>query len=208
MSAAARRLGVASARAIAVIGALYVGTIALWLGRERTPAEPIGDPYLAVMEVLTILSAAALVGFVVAARAVAVPGRERAARGMPVAGILAAVVTTAVHAINLAVVRPLWRAGRLPDYRLVWPSALFAIEYVAWDLLVGLTMVLASVALAGRPEGVAACRAFRLGGIACLAGFAGPLSGAMRLQNVAVAGYALVLPVAALLAVRRFRAES
>jgi hypothetical protein len=45
-----------------VVGGLYLIVIAAWLSREQTPTEPIGDPYLAVMEGLTIVSAVAVVG--------------------------------------------------------------------------------------------------------------------------------------------------
>ncbi|MDH5271397.1 MAG: hypothetical protein OEY32_15895, partial [Candidatus Krumholzibacteria bacterium] len=65
-SPTAHRLGIASAIGIFGIGVCYVAVIALWMIIEATPREPIGDPYLAVMEVLTILSALALAGLVIA----------------------------------------------------------------------------------------------------------------------------------------------
>ncbi len=98
----------------------------------------------------------------------------------------------AVHFVQLTAVRQLWRAGRFGDYRLVWPSPLFAVEYFVWDILVGLTMGLAGFALAGGPLAVHARRALLIGGVLCLVGTAGPLSGWMLVQNVAVLGYAVV----------------
>lgn len=203
-----RRLGTGSALALVVVGVLYVATIALWLVVEATPLEPIGDPYLAVMEVLTIVSALALVGLVVAIRRVA--HRERSTLGVAtlLVGIAAAVVTIAVHFVQLTAIRQLWRVGELPDYRLVWPSAILAVEYFAWDILVGATMVLISFALAGGPWSVAARRTMLSGGVLCLAGVVGPASGQMLLQNIAVTGYAIFLPIGCALLVRVLRAPA
>src|SRR3972149_67324 len=62
----ARRLGIVSSTGILVVGILYAAVITLWLIIEATPREPIGDPYLAVMELLTMVSAFALLGLVIA----------------------------------------------------------------------------------------------------------------------------------------------
>ncbi len=202
----ARRLGFVSATGILVVGIFYVAVIALWLVVEGTPREPIGDPYLAVMEVLTILSALALLGLVIALWFLADSTRRVPALAALAIGSLAAGLTMAVHFVQLSAVRQLWRAGRAADYRLVWPSPLFAVEYFVWDVLVGLTMVAVALALAGGAGRGHARRAFLIGGVLCLAGVSGPLSGRMVLQNIAVAGYAVVFPIAAALAARVFRA--
>ena len=59
-------------------------------------------------------------------------------------GTLAVGCTLAVHFVQLTAVRQLWSTGARGDYRLIWPSDLFAVEYLAWDLLIGLSLVLAS----------------------------------------------------------------
>ena len=147
----ARRLGIASAIGIVVVGILYVAVITLWLIIEGTPREPIGDPYLALMEVLTMASAVALFGLVLAIWCFADAGRRLQALAALVVGTLAVGLTMPVHFVQLTAVRQLWRAGRLVDYRLVWPSALFAVEYFVWDILVGITMLSAGFAVAGGP---------------------------------------------------------
>jgi hypothetical protein len=204
-SANARRVGIASASGIAVVGALYLAVIGSWLVIEATPGEPIGDPYLAGMELLTIVSAVAVLGFSIAVSLFVDTHRRVFGLAVAALGSLAAGATIAVHFVQLTAVRQLWRSGNLADYRLVWPSILFAVEYSAWDVLLGLTMVAASFALAGEPRAAWPRRAFLLGGILCLVGIAGPLSGRMVLQNIAVFGYAVVLPVASLLTARLFK---
>jgi hypothetical protein len=73
-------------------------------------------------------------------------------------------------------------------------------------LLIGLALVVASSVFLGgrtsRPAGLALLSS----GVLCIAGLAGPLSGRMILQSIAVVGYALVLPFAAALVGRVFRA--
>ena len=201
----ARRLGIASAIGIFGIGVCYVAVIALWMIIEATPREPIGDPYLAVMEVLTILSALALLGLVIALWFFADAPRRVPALAALVTGSLAAGLTMTVHFVQLTAVRQLWRAGHLPDYRLVWPSTLFAVEYFAWDVLVGIMMVSIGLTLKNEPTATPARRAFLIGGALCLLGTIGPLSGRMLLQNISVLGYAIMLPIAGGLMARVFR---
>jgi hypothetical protein len=192
--------------AVLIVGILYVAVITLWLFIESTPRDPIGDPYLAVMEVFTIASALALVGLVAAIWCFAGAAHRLVALATLAIGTLAASLTMAVHFVQLTAIRQLWRTGRLDDYRLVWPSPLFALEYFVWDVLVGFTLLGMSFAIAGGAGAEPARRALLIGGVLCLAGVAGPLSGRMFLQNVAVLGYAVVFPIAAALTARMFRA--
>jgi hypothetical protein len=201
----ARSLGIGSSIAILAIGILYAAVITLWLIIEAAPSEPIGDPYLAIMEVLTMTSAAAFLGLVIAVWCFADDARRLPALTALVSGSLAVGFTMAVHFVQLTAIRQLWRAGRLSDYRLVWPSAVFAVEYFAWDVLVGASMVAAGFALAGSPAGVRARLCLLTGGMLCLVGATGPLSGRMVMQDIAVFGYAVVLPIAGALTVRLFR---
>jgi hypothetical protein len=181
---------------VTAIGIVYMGVIMLWLWIESSPTDPIGDPYLAFMEALTIGSALALGGLVAAFYAwSAAPERIYALLALG-AGWSAATLTIAVHFVQLTAVRQMQRAGAIADDRLVWPSQLFAVEYVAWDLLIGLTMICLSTVCTGSPAARRARWSYRIGGLLCLVGSAGPLTGWMPIQNVALAGYGLLLPLA------------
>ena len=193
-----------SAIAILVIGMLYVGTILLWIVVAATPREPIGDPFLAVMEVLTIASALALLGVALAIACYADHERRVHAVTSLVFAALAAGLTMAVHFVQLTAVRQLWHANAITDYRLIWPSALLAVEYLVWDLLIGLMMICGSFVFKAPGHARRAQVAMVVGGLLCVAGLAGPLSGQMILQNIGVIGYAVVLPVAAVFIARTF----
>jgi hypothetical protein len=201
----ARCLGICSSIGILAIGILYAAVITLWVIIEAAPREPIGDPYLAVMEGLTMASAGAFLGLIIAVWCFAGAPHRLPALTALVIGTLAVGLTMAVHFVQLTATRQLWRAGRLSDYRLVWPSVVFAVEYFAWDILVGVSMVTAGFALAGGPTAVRARRSLLIGGMLCLVGATGPISGRMFMQNVAVLGYAVVLPIAGALTAHLFR---
>ncbi|MFN8582641.1 MAG: hypothetical protein U0163_16905 [Gemmatimonadaceae bacterium] len=205
-STRSRRLGIMAGVGILAVGVLYIATIGAWLVAKASPRDPIPDPYLAVMEVLTMCSALLLFGFVVSVWCFADEQHRVSALAALVSGSAAAVLTSAVHFVQLTAIRQLWRLGRLEDYRLIWPSPLFAVEYFAWDVLVGLTMVFSAIAIAGTPQAATARRALLAGGILCVLGVTGPLSGLMLLQNAGLLGYGVVLPVAAALVAQVFRA--
>lgn len=207
-SSSTRRLGIASALTIAVVGVLYLVVIISWLLIEASPSDPIGDPYLAAMEVLTIISAFAVVGFAISVLCFVGVRNRLLAAGALISALLAAGLTTTVHFVQLTAVRQLWRFGDISDYRLVWPSLIFAVEYFAWDILIGLFMVFTGWALSRAQDHSSGHRAFITGGVLCLIGVVGPISGQMLLQNVAVLGYAVFLPLAAFLASSMFKSST
>jgi len=197
------RLGALSCGVVAVVGLMYLAVIGAWIVMVDSPADPIGDPYLRVMEILTILSALGISGWVVAEALEATPASRRFTVAALGAGVSASVLTITVHFVQLTAIRQMWRAGAVADYRLIWPSSLFAVEYVAWDFFMGLTMILLGLARRAdrSPRGGGV---LLLGGCLCLLGLAGPVTGRMSLQNVAVVGYGVLLPLAAFRSVQRF----
>lgn len=194
------RLGFRSAVAIAVIGLSYAIVLAIGMARHGMD-EPIVDPILAVMEVLTIISALPIVMLMIAIRRRAAVRRKHLATAALVLAVLFACVTTAVHLLELTSVREAGRGG------LVWPSISYAAELLAWDVLLGVALLFAAAALGGGGAERAARRGSRICGALCLAGTVGPLVGNMKLQLIGVFGYAVVLPVAAVLLARMFACE-
>lgn len=200
--AAARRITMASAAVTVALGAAYVATFVTWLVRVRTPAEPVGDPYLALMEGLTILAALALLGlFAGLHRLLATAHAPRLgwATGLWALGTL---LTLGVHSLQLTLVRDGWRAGTEPDYRLLWPSTSLAVEYAAWDLCLGVALLLAAGPCGSRRATRGAGRLFAVAGGLCLAALSGPLTGHIALNLLALVGYGVLLPVGAALLVR------
>lgn len=193
----AQRLGYWSSVALVGVGVAYVFALAAGFARHGL-TEPITDPILAVMEVLTLLSAIPVVTLVAALHDRAAPEHRATSLVALVFAALFAGLTCTVHFVELTAARQLGGGG------LVWPSRAYAAELLAWDVFLGLALLFAAPALRGGGPERAAQRAMLACGALCLAGTVGPLVGNMRLQLVGVFGYAVVLPVACVLLARVF----
>lgn len=192
-----QRLGFWSSVVLVGIGVAYVVVLSAGFIRHGF-REPIGDPVLAIMEALTLLSAPALVTLMVAIH-------DRAAQERKVYGLaalafatLCAGTTSVVHFVELTAVRQVSAGG------IVWPSRVYAAELLAWDLFLGLALVFAARVFTGGEAERTVRRVLLVCGLLCLVGTAGPVVGNMRLQLAGVLGYAGLLPVAAFLLARLF----
>lgn len=186
-----------------VIGAAYA--VALGVGYMRYGLRaPITDPLLAVMEVLTLLSAPALVVLMTALHACTPPERRIFSTLAVVFSGAFAALTTGVHFVELTALRQLGTAS------IAWPSAAYALELLAWDGFLGLALVCAAAAIPHDTHVRSARtddqlrRCLSASGALCLAGLAGPAFGRMQWQFVGVFGYAVVLPLSCYRLAQRF----
>ena len=195
------RLGSLSGTMLVAVGVAYAMVLGGGFTRHGL-SEPITDPILAVMEFLTLASVLPLLLLAVACLLIAPESRR-------VWGILAvcfaamfAAATSGVHVVELTAGRQLGSAG------LVWPSATYAVELLAWDLFLGLALLFMAAALNPQDAPPMLRRIVRLTGALCIAGLIGPVLGNMRLQLVGVFGYAVMLPVSAFSLARWFRTRA
>jgi hypothetical protein len=194
------RLGHGSAVAMFLIGIAYVVTLAIGFAVHGF-AEPIVDPILAIMEVLTLMSAPPMVVIMAAIHGYASEDRKIFALIALAFTVLFAGMTSAVHFVELTALRQLGVGG------IVWPSPVYAVELLAWNLFLGLALLFAALVFdGGGPERVVRRNLLISGGL-CVAGTAGPAIGNMRLQLVGVLGYAGVLPVVCFMLARLFRSN-
>jgi hypothetical protein len=194
------RLGQGAAVAAFAIGLAYAVTLAVGFSVHGLK-EPIVDPILAIMEVLTLLSAPPLLILMAAVHDYAAADRKLYGMVALAFAILFAGGTTAVHFVELTARRQTGSAG------IVWPSTAYAVELLSWDVFLGLALVFAAAVFDGGRLERRVRGGLLLGGVLCLAGGVGPLVGNMRLQLIGVAGYAGVLPVVCLLLAVLFRHE-
>lgn len=185
---------------VAVVGAAYLVVLGIGITSAGS-SRPIGDPVLALMEILTLCSALPLVGLMAAMHADMPPARRLLSLLALVFTSLFAGITSVVHFVGLTAERQLGRGA------IVWPSPAYAAELLAWDLFLGIALVLSGLGFdaAGPQRGVR--RALLGAGVLCLLGTIGPVVGDMRLQRLGVIGYGVVLPVACVLLVRQYRAR-
>ena len=181
-----------------LVGICYVAVLMVGIAAEGL-SEPIADPTLAVMEVLTLLSAILIV-VVMGAIYESAGAAQRTVGVVALAfAVLMAGLTSAVHFVALT-------SGRQTGFTVLqWPSTLYAVELLAWDVFLGLSLLFAGFAFRDRPHGVAVRRLLLLAGTLALLGTAGPITGDMALQRIGILGYGGVLPVAALLLAKYFQ---
>ena len=194
----AKRLGAWSAIAVFCIGIAYLVTLAIGFTVHGLN-DPIGDPILAVMEVLTLMSALAMVVLMAAIHDQAPTNRRIHGVVALAFTVLLAGITSAVHFVELTAVRQAGSGG------IVWPSRAYAVELLAWDLFLGLALLFAAAVFEGPGLERGVRRGLLVSGGLCVAGIVGPAVGNMRLQLVGVLGYAVVLPVVCYMLAKLFR---
>lgn len=194
------RLGRWSAAAVCLIGVAYVVTLAAGFAAHGL-AEPIVDPILAIMEVLTLMSAPLMVVVMAAIHGYASVNRKMYGLIALAFTTLFAGTTSVVHFVELTALRQLGSGG------IVWPSAVYALELLAWDVFLGLALLFAAQVFDGDGLERSVRRGLLVTGLLCVAGIIGPAVGNMRLQLVGVFGYAGVLPVVCFMLTRLFRSD-
>jgi hypothetical protein len=111
--------------------------------------------------------------------------------------LVAAGLTMTVHVVELVVARRVEPGAvsgfaRLFDFE--WPSMLYAVDVVAWDLLLGLSLLFGAAVFTGHRY-----RAVRWGlllsAVLCLVGLVGPATGVMAWRGLGILGYVVVFPV-------------
>ncbi len=104
------RLGLWSSTAVVGIGVAYAFTLAIGFARHGL-REPITDPVLAVMEILTVLSALPVVTLMAAVHDRAAPDRKVYGLTALAFATLCAGATSAVHFVELTAARQLGGGG-------------------------------------------------------------------------------------------------
>ena len=194
------QLGRWSSLAVFFVGVAYIVALAIGFATAGL-SKPIADPLLAIMELLTLLSALLLLVMMAALHGRAPEDRKTVSSLAFAFMILTVGVTTAVHFVDLTSSR------QMGMFLLAWPSTAYALELLAWDVFLGCSLVFAAFTFdsSGREKQVR--RGLLVCGALCLLGAVGPAAGNMRLQLVGVFAYGAVLPIVCLLVSRVFNAD-
>jgi hypothetical protein len=209
-TATARRLGIFSATATFILIFAYAVTLVMGLMSLESPQEPIGNPMFTILEVLIIIMMPAMVALMVAVHAWApMHAKTLSLTSVVFMGLLAG-LTCSVHFVILTLSRQpkFTEQSWLPlVLSFNWPSVVYALDILAWDVFFALSMLFAAPVFRGSRL-AAWIRALMIAsGVLALAGLSGVVVGHMQLRNIGIVGYVGVfLAVAALLAVLFFRA--
>lgn len=201
-SVGARRIGILSALGVAVLCPLYATALVAGLLSLPTPQDAIGDPFFSVLEILILLLAPLMVVLAAAMHAWA-PGTSKVYALLSLVFMsLLAVTTCSVHFVILTVSRDAAVAA-LPSAPLFlafrWPSVVYALDILAWDVFFGLSVLFAACIFEGSRLTKLIRGLLSLSGLLAFAGLSGVVSGNMQLRNIGIIGYVGVFPVAAAL---------
>jgi hypothetical protein len=207
----ARRFGLYSAAATAVLLVAYAVTLALGLLSLESPDQPIGDPMFTILEILIILTMPAMVALMVAVHAWAPTRAQTLSLTAAVFMGLLAGVTCCVHFVVLTVSHHAAFAGQswlplLMGWK--WPSVVYALDILGWDVFFPLSMFFAALVFSGSRLAAWIQWLMIASGVLALAGLSGVAFGDMQLRNIGIVGYVGVfLVVTALLAALFYRTE-
>ena len=133
-SAETRRFGIAAVGLVCGLNLTYAVVLVLGLRSSRSPEDPIGDPYFALMEILILPIAPSLVAMMAAVHSYAPPAYNVfSLSALVFAGMLAG-ITSCVHIVVLTVGREV-SAADVPSLPLFfefrWPSVIYALDILA-----------------------------------------------------------------------------
>lgn len=204
----ARRLGLISAIATVVLVIAYAVTLVVGLLSLTSPQQPIGDPMFSILEVLIIVTMPAMVTLMIAVHAWAPMGTKTLSLTAVVFMGLLAGVTCSLHFVILTISHQAVFAGQswLPLMEFKWPSVVYALDILGWDVFFALSMLFAAPVFGGSKLTTWIRWSMISSGALALAGLSGVVVGDMQLRDIGIVGYVGVfLVVAVLLAVLFYR---
>jgi hypothetical protein len=205
----ARRIGIFSAVATFILLVAYATTLAVGLASLESPQEPVGDPMFSMLEILIIVVMPAMVALMAAVHAWSPPQvKTLSLTSVVFMGMLAG-LTCSLHFVVFTLSRQPAFAGQawLPLFlTFKWPSIVYALDILGWDVFFALSMLFAAPVFSGNRLAASIRVLMISSGALSLAGLSGVALGDMKLRNIGIAGYVGVfLVIAILLAVLFYR---
>jgi hypothetical protein len=192
-----RWIGMWSARVLAAFGVAYTVTMGVGFAAMGNLGKPLEDPYLAIIEVLILVMAPILVLLAVVIHACAPDGTKTYSMAALGWMLLLAGFTMTVHLVLLTVVRRIGPGaihgfGYLFNWH--WPSVLYGVDVVAWDIFFALALLFAAPVFHAAGH-VAVRNGLLLAGAMSLVGIIGPAVNHIALRQIGIIGYAVVWPI-------------
>jgi hypothetical protein len=197
-----RTLGAVAAWGAFSLGMIYLVTLGLGFLSLKSPQQPIGDPYFSILEILIILLMPAMVASMIVVHSYASPEDKGYSLAALAFMILVAGITCSEHFVILTVSRQIAATGFTWSplfFSFTWPSVVYALDILAWDLFFALSMLLAAPVFKGDPLENAVRYLMIASGVLSLLGIIGIPLANMNVRDIGIVGYAVVAPVVFLL---------
>ncbi|WP_066836108.1 hypothetical protein [Rufibacter ruber] len=194
-----QKIGQFTCLAVFILGMIYAATTLLGFLSLKSPAEPIGNPYFTIMEVLTILIAPLMAISMVAVHAYASPVDKIYSLAALLFMCLMTGITSSVHFIMLTGSQQA-QVAQHADFRFFfsfkWISVAYALDILAWDWFFALSFLLASFVFKSSREEKLLQKVMMISSILSLAGLMGVPLNNMQIRNIGILGYAGIAPFA------------
>ena len=200
-----RILGVGSAVCVAALEGVYIVVLTIGLATLPSPDAPISDPWFTAMELLILLMMPPMVLTMAVLAAWAAPDRKAFGYAALTFMAVMAGLTTVVHGMILTLSRLQPFAGLEYVFAFRWPSVVYVLDILAWDVFFALSVLCAAAVF---DEHRWTRLTLLICGVLSLAGLLGVPLADMALRNIGVLGYAVVFPAAALMMARAFHQTS
>ena len=204
------RIGVVAGVAVGLLCIAYAIALGIGLLTLPSPDQPIQNPWFTVMEVLILLIAPAMVAFTVGLHSWALADRRSLGLLSVIFMSMCAVVTSCNHFAVLTLSRePIFTEATWSRlvFAFQWPSVVYAMDILAWDIFFPLAALCAAGAVHG--GGFAGVARNLLFGSAALAfvGLAGVPMNNMNIRNIGIIGYVVLFPIATVMLAIVFKRE-
>jgi len=200
----ARLFGIGAGIGTVLLSVAYVAVLAAGLATLAAPDAPIADPWFTAMEILILLLMPFMTGFMVAVHVFASPARRVFSLMAVLFMAMVAMLTSIVHFAILTLARLPEFDGMNLVFAFRWPSIVYALDILAWDVFFAVAMLCAAPVFPGGGLNRAIRLAFLVSGFLSFAGLAGVAAGDMQLRNIGIVGYVGTFPVAVALTVVLF----
>jgi hypothetical protein len=195
-----RWIGMWSARTLFALGVCYAVTMVVGFAAMGNLSKPLEDPYLAIMEVLILVTAPILVLLAVVIHTCAPKGTETYSLTAVGWMLLMGGFTMTVHLVLLTVVRRI-EPNTIPGFQYLftwqWPSVLYGVDVVAWDIFFGLALLFAAPVFHASGH-VAVRNGMLIAGAMSVLGIIGPAVDHFAFREIGIIGYAIVWPIVCL----------
>jgi hypothetical protein len=120
---------------------------------------------------------------------------------------MSAALTSVVHFSILTLSRSSDFAGLDHVFGFRWPSVVYALDILAWDVFFALSVLCAAPTFRGGGLAAATRWLLVISGVLSLAGLSGAVTGDMNLRNIGIVGYVGVFLIATVTMAVLFRRE-
>lgn len=197
-----RMLGRIASFGVFVLTVAYIIPLTLGLLSLKSPLDPIGEPYFTIMELLILLLAPCLLISMVVVHYYASPEHRVYSLTALSFMVLVAGLTSCVHFMIMTVGHQIEATGLswVPlFFSFRWPSVIYALDILAWDIFFPLSMLFAAVVFKGNRLEETVRILMIVSAVLAFAGLIGVPLADMNYRNIGIIGYTVVAAVAFLL---------